>query len=30
MSTKVSILIAMIFPIVMYGCENWATKTAED
>ena len=20
---------AMVFPVVMYGCENWTTKTAE-
>ena len=27
--TKVYIVIAMIFPIVMYGCENWTMKKAE-
>ena len=28
--TKVHIVKAMIFPGVMYGCENWAIKKAED
>ena len=27
--TKVRIIKAMIFPIVMYGCENWIIKKAE-
>ena len=27
--TKVSIVKAMIFPIVMYGCESWTIKKAE-
>ena len=27
--TKVSIVKAMIFPIVMYGCESWTLKKAE-
>ena len=27
--TKVSIVKAMVFPIVMYGCESWAIKKAE-
>ena len=27
--TKVRILKAMVFPIVMYGCESWTIKTAE-
>ena len=27
--TKVYIVKAMIFPIVMYGCENWTIKKAE-
>ena len=26
---KVHIIKAMIFPIVMYGCENWIIKKAE-
>ena len=27
--TKVCILKAMVFPIVIYGCENWTIKKAE-
>ena len=27
--TKVDIVKAMIFPVVMYGCESWAIKKAE-
>ena len=27
--TKVHIVIAMGFPVVMYGCERWAIKKAE-
>ena len=27
--TKVHLVKAMIFPIVMYGCESWTTKKAE-
>ena len=27
--TKVCLVKAMIFPIVMYGCESWTTKKAE-
>ena len=27
--TKVHILKAMIFPVVMYGCESWTIKKAE-
>ena len=27
--TKVHIVKAMIFPIVMYGCESWTIKKAE-
>ena len=27
--TKVRIVKAMVFPVVMYGCENWAIKKAE-
>ena len=27
--TKVHIVKAMIFPVVMYGCESWTTKKAE-
>ena len=27
--TKVCLVKAMVFPIVMYGCESWTVKTAE-
>ena len=27
--TKVSLVKAMVFPEVMYGCENWTIKKAE-
>ena len=27
--TKVCLVKAMVFPIVMYGCENWTIKKAE-
>ena len=27
--TKVHIVFAMVFPIVMYGCESWTIKKAE-
>ena len=27
--TKVGLVKAMVFPIVMYGCENWTIKKAE-
>ena len=27
--TKVHLVKAMIFPIVMYGCESWTIKKAE-
>ena len=26
---KVSIIKAMVFPVVMYGCESWSIKKAE-
>ena len=29
MPTKVSLVKAMIFPVVMYGCESWTVKKAE-
>ena len=29
MPTKVRIVKAMVFPIVMYGCESWTIKKAE-
>ena len=28
-STKVRLVKAMVFPVVVYGCENWAIKKAE-
>ena len=27
--TKVRLVKAMVFPVVMYGCESWNTKNAE-
>ena len=27
--TKVHIVKAMVFPVVMYGCESWSAKKAE-
>ena len=27
--TKVRLLKAVVFPVVMYGCENWTIKKAE-
>ena len=27
--TKVCVVKAMVFPVVMYGCESWTTKKAE-
>ena len=27
--TKVYIVIAMVFPVVMFGCESWTVKKAE-
>ena len=29
LSTKVHIVKAMVFPVVIYGCENWTIKKAE-
>ena len=28
--TKVFLVKAMVFPVVMYGCESWTIKKAED
>ena len=28
--TKVHVIKAMVFPVVMYGCESWTIKKAED
>ena len=30
LSTKVHLVKAMVFPVVMYGCENWTVKKAEN
>ena len=27
--TKVHLVMAMVFPVVMYGCESWTMKKAE-
>ena len=27
--TNVCLVKAMVFPVVMYGCENWTVKKAE-
>ena len=27
--TKVRLVMALVFPVVMYGCESWAVKKAE-
>ena len=27
--TEVRLVKAMVFPVVMYGCESWITKTAK-
>ena len=27
--TKVHLVIALVFPVVMYGCESWIIKKAE-
>ena len=29
LSTKVCLVNAMVFPVVMYGCESWTVKKAE-
>ena len=29
LSTKVSLVKAMVFPVVIYGCESWTVKKAE-
>ena len=29
LSTKVRLVKAMVFPVVMYGCEGWTIKKAE-
>ena len=27
--TKIGVVKAMVFPVVMYGCESWTIKKAE-
>ena len=29
LSTRVRLVSAMVFPVVVYGCENWTMKKAE-
>ena len=29
LSTEVRLVKAMVFPVVMYGCESWTVKKAE-
>ena len=29
LSTKICLVKAMVFPMVMYGCESWTVKKAE-
>ena len=29
LTTKVRLVKAMVFPVVMYGCESWTVKKAE-
>ena len=29
LSTKVHLIKAMVFPVVMYGCKSWTVKKAE-
>ena len=29
LSTKVRLVKAMVFPVVMYGCESWTSKKTE-
>ena len=29
MPTKIRLVKAMVFPVVMYGCESWTVKKAE-
>ena len=29
LQTKICLVKAMVFPVVMYGCETWTTKKAE-
>ena len=29
LSTRVHLVKAMVFPVIMYGCESWTVKKAE-
>ena len=29
LSTKVHLVKALVFPVIMYGCESWTTRKAE-
>ena len=29
LATKIRLVKALVFPVVMYGCENWTAKKAE-
>ena len=29
LQTKIRLVKAMVFPVVMYGCESWTVKKAE-
>ena len=29
LSTKIHLVKAMVFPVIMYGCESWTVKKAE-
>ena len=29
LTTKVCLVKAMVFPVIMYGCESWTVKKAE-
>ena len=29
LSTKICLVKAVVFPVVMYGCESWAVKKTE-
>ena len=30
LSTKIRLVKAMVFPVIMYGCESWTIKKAEN
>ena len=29
LAIKVHLMVAMVFPVIMYGCESWTIKKAE-